>query len=268
MLYKYTAVCCITKQYFFFIISAWFQFLRRKTKFLVNLRNGIRWFGSQIIAAVPSTVCLCNIMLLSIDIFYQFIVTIYECIKTDIRLLYCSRFFCIIRNDHIGPYCIIRHNGKSHGRIRIIPDSCNSRKGTILFSAFPSYFLCLSFYTVLCTDGSCKRGLSCHKINRRKILQLCWAVYLSICILHGHTVKSVVPVVLVFHQCLYAHNRRTLPIWQIIHVHWFSAFTYVNAVMTALCIFACIVDGIIISFGIIKTLASSILNRAIVMKSF
>ena len=125
MLYKYSAVCRITKQDFFFAICSRFQFIRGETKLTVNFRNRIIWCGSQIITTGSATVCFDYVMLLSIEVLYQLIMSIDKYIKTDICFFYRSRLFCIIRNNHIWTYCIIWLNSKAHGMLCFIFTPCN-----------------------------------------------------------------------------------------------------------------------------------------------
>ena len=157
MLYKYSAVCCITKQDFFFSIFFWIQFLWRKAKLSVNLGNRILWFRSQIITAGSSTVRFDYVMLLSIEILYQLIMSIDKYIKTDICFFYRSRLFCIIRNNHIWSHRFLWLNCKAHCVICSIFARYNCRKCTIFLSTLPVNFLRLSFCTRLCADRSCKR---------------------------------------------------------------------------------------------------------------
>ena len=198
VLYKHTAVCRITKQNLLFLICAGLQLARSETKLTVNFRNRIIWFSSQIITTGSATVCFDYVMLLSIEVLYQLIMSIDKYIKTDICFFCCCRFFCIIRNNHIWTYCIIWLNSKAHGMLCFIFTPCNCWKSTIFLSAFPVYILRLFFYTRLCTNCSCKCWLSCNKINCRKITQSCLAVNLSIVILYCHTVKTVISIIVVF----------------------------------------------------------------------
>ena len=70
MLYKYSAVCRITKQNLFFIVCSWLKLTWSETKFTVNFRNRVLWLGPQIITAGSSAVRFDYVMLLGIDSFF------------------------------------------------------------------------------------------------------------------------------------------------------------------------------------------------------
>ena len=156
MLYKYSAVCRVTKQNFFFAICFRFQFIRGETKLTINLGNCILWFRSQIITAGSATVRFDYVMLLSIEILYQLIMSIDKYIKTDICFFYRSRLFCIIRNNYIWSHRFLWLNCKAHCVICSIFARYNCRECTIFLSTLPVNFLRLFFYTRLCTNCSCK----------------------------------------------------------------------------------------------------------------